>query len=123
MDAYMNIDNDLICHGTLTDEVVIQTIQLNQAEDNDHEVQSQGSENVVITQVQAANNLKELRQFFMAQSNETSTALSKIDDLEGALSSNTIFFQTSINQFNQITFQLFLVYNYLYLLINNNNNK
>ena len=95
MDAYMNIDNDLICHGTLTDEEVIQTIQPNQVEENDYKEPSQEPEIVLITKVQAANHLKELRQYIMAQSNETSTALSKIDDLEGALffQHNTSFFK------------------------------
>ena len=92
MDAYMNIDSDLNCHGVLSDEELIRTIQSTQEEDDDQdELNQETPEIVIITKNQAALHLKELRQFFMSQNNDTSSALTKIDDLEGLVFSNTNF--------------------------------
>ena len=58
---------------------IMQKLIENQVKETDHKEQSQEPEIVVITKKKALNHLKELRQYFMAQSNDTSTTLSKID--------------------------------------------
>ena len=76
MDAYMNIDNDLNSHGVLSDEEFIKTIQSTQVENDDQDEPNQETpEIVIITKNQATLHLKELRQFFMSQNNDTSLFL------------------------------------------------